>query len=160
MVSVAKFDQWQSTAGVTRNAVLQVVNYNLTSYAVSSSSSTYADTGLTVSITPSATTSKILVLVSINGIYNASGANSTAIRLMRNATALTEIESVAGYMPGVTEKGVGGSSISYLDSPSTTSSTAYKIQIASTYATGTVYFNATGSGKNCTSSITVMEIAG
>jgi hypothetical protein len=50
-------------------AVLQVVNATYSTYT-SSSSSTFADTGLTASITPSATSSKILVIVSYKTFYS------------------------------------------------------------------------------------------
>lgn len=136
--------------------VLQVVSATITN-TISTSSTSFSDTGLSATITPISTSSKILVLCQANGIYNASGLNGTALQLVRNTTAILMFECLAGYM-STTEKSVGGSSTSYLDSPATTSATTYKLQIASSHG-GTVYFNATGASRNSAASITLMEIA-
>ena len=73
----------------TAGTVLQVVQ-GTTSTEVSSSSSTFADTGLSASITPSSASSKILILVS-HGTINKSSASSSnrmTIRLVRGSTTL------------------------------------------------------------------------
>ena len=60
--------------------VLQVVNGTLSS-SVDTSSTSYADTGLSVAITPSATSSKILVLVNHTGLLKESSNNAGKIEL-------------------------------------------------------------------------------
>ena len=62
--------------------VLQVVNGTLSS-SVDTSSTSYADTGLSVAITPSATSSKILVLVNHTGLLKESSNNAGKIELYR-----------------------------------------------------------------------------
>jgi hypothetical protein len=69
---------------------------------------------------------------------------------------LTLIEYEAGYNSVSQVNAIGGNSISYLDSPSTTSSTAYKVQFASGANSAQIRIQISSS----TSTITLMEIAG
>lgn len=143
-------------------AVLQVLNYAY-STQISTTSSSFSDVGLAVTITPISASSKILVFVEANGLYTQSSSTTSAIslQLVRNSTVLSIFEAIAGYKGSAIELGVGGSSISYLDSPATTSATTYKLQIASTLAGKTAYVNCYAvSGYTSASTITVMEIAG
>ena len=149
--------KWASAGGGGK--VLQVVNAT-TSTFTANSTSTYADaSGLTATITPSATTSKVLVLVSANGLYKSAGNadNGVRLRLVRGATSILIIESIVGWTNSLLAN-TTASSTSYLDSPSTTSSTTYKVQIAN-------YTNAASVGINLelgsvlpNSTITLLEI--
>jgi hypothetical protein len=118
--------------------VLQVVS---ATYATSTTVSTtsFTDTGLTASITPSANTSKVLVLVSqpieITRSFRDQG---MAVRLMRGATEIYEtggsLDAFSMYLslPGLSPTSISLNTvhpIAYLDSPATTSSTTYKTQI-------------------------------
>ena len=114
--------------------VLQVVQGSTTS-TVTVSSTTLTDTGLTASITPSAASSKILVIIS-QAYYNgsSSGVNvGSGFNLRRGAT---DILTMPLYSQGYLELGgtsnakqlSGFTPMFYLDSPSTTSSTTYKTQ--------------------------------
>jgi hypothetical protein len=134
--------------------VIQVVNATLTT-ETSSVTATFADTGLTASITPLFATSKILVLVDHTGCYSSNGTNLLAISLLRNATSIvTKFEGYGGYT-GVNQSAFGGSSTNFLDSPATTSATTYKTQLANLNATGTV---SVGRGPSI-ATITLMEVA-
>lgn len=114
--------------------VLQVVTAETTT-TTTSTSTTYADTTLTGSITPSATSSKILVLIAQE--YNFSASNTTfikaGIKVVRTigATA-TDIKETAGLTlnsgSGSAAQFGGILPITILDSPSTTSSVTYKTQ--------------------------------
>jgi hypothetical protein len=138
--------------------VLQVVQGTLTG-SVSSTSTSYADTGLSVTITPSSATSKILIhyyhpfALIKNSTTNAFG----FITLIRGATDLA-IPSTANeniYLAGANanlELDMNFT-ISYLDSPGTTSATTYKTQFK-VGSGSTLYANRT----NFTSSIIAMEI--
>jgi hypothetical protein len=136
------------------NKVLQVVN---ATYGVSTgnSTSTLADTGLTATITPTLTTSKILVIVNQNGVYKtgADAGNATDIRLFRGATEILQLEGFLGYNLAnqVSHVATGAS---YLDSPATTSATTYKTQFKSAIGVAQVFVQA----DNANSSITLMEI--
>ena len=133
--------------------VLQVVAAT-TSTQVSSSSSTLADTGLTATITPSATSSKVLVYVSQNGVGKGNNAYEI-IKLLRGATAINTLDETAAYTNSVAEARIGSVSGMFLDSPATTSATTYKTQFASAANNATVFVQL----SSATSSIVLMEIS-
>ena len=149
--------KWATPAGGGK--VLQVVNAT-TSTFTSNSTSTYADvSGLTASITPSSATSKNLVLVSANGLYKSAGNtdNGVRLRLVRGATSILVIESIVGWTNSLLAN-TTASSTSYLDSPSTTSSTTYKVQIANYPNTASVGINLELGSVLPNSTITLLEI--
>jgi hypothetical protein len=137
--------------------VLQVVSAFTTTEATSSSS-TYADSNLTATITPSSASNKVLVLISQSG--SKAGANTYLnIRVYRGATEIGG--TVAGRSIGYTNDGAANYvgiafSCSILDTPSSTSALTYKTQFNNNNASGTVRINV-DSGA---SYITLMEIAG
>jgi len=148
-----------STVQASAGQIIQVVNATY-STSVSNSTSTYADTGLTATITPKFSTSKILVLVDLNGLYKQGNNINVMTRLVRNSTTILLIDDVAGYTGSSVANGVGGVSATYLDSPATTSATTYKTQFASDGNLGVVIVNNTNNVINgSTSTITLMEIA-
>jgi hypothetical protein len=119
--------KWATPAGGGK--VLQVVSAT-TATAVANSTNTFADTGLTATITPSATSSKILVIFNQNGVSKNTGNVSSRIslRLLRGAT---NIASVGDYfLYDGTNLEIVGETISgnVLDAPATTSATTYKTQ--------------------------------
>jgi len=133
--------------------ILQVVSVPY-STTTSSSSATYSDTGLTASITPSSSSSKILVLVNHAGCSKSVSDTYLRLILLRGATTLATFENSAAYTGNTASNWIGACSICFLDSPATTSSTTYKTQLSSAAgATVTVNY------ANVTSSITLMEIA-
>lgn len=145
--------KWAAAAGGGK--VLQVV-FATYSTAVVSSSSTFADTGLTATITPSSASSKVLVIFSTNGVSKSAAASNLAlsVRLVRGATTLqTPIGS--GLYTNTTLE-LRGTSVSgtHLDSPATTSATTYK----TTFASGNNNSQVRVQEDNCTSSITLLEI--
>lgn len=129
--AVEKYDgaAWVAVGGGgAAGKVLQVVQAT-TATTVSSTSNVYADTTLTATITPSAATSKVLVLVSQNGCEKTSGntGNSIGLRLVRASTTINQIARF-GFLTNSTLRFVGSFASSYLDSPNTTSATTYKTQ--------------------------------
>jgi hypothetical protein len=141
----------------------------------SATSSAFVDvTGLSATITPRSTSSKIFVTVS----SNVSGNDNTVrtfLRMMRDSTAIN-IGDAAGSRIRATWQGFvttsagtqkyGTESVTgtILDSPSTTSSVTYKVQVAAT--SGAVYVNRNGEDSDATtqarttSTITLIEVAG
>jgi hypothetical protein len=166
MSSIIKVDQIQLADGSTPTAgdlglnttgsVLQVVSATTTTQAVSSTG-TLADTGLSASITPSATSSKILVLFD-HGEHRITGSSATALRidLYKDSTELKVFAYYAGYGSGYTNIHIGSVSGSYLDSPSTTSAITYKTRFSRPYGSGEVVVQA----DSAASTITLLEIAG
>jgi len=142
--------KWAAPAGGGK--VLQVVNATH-STETTNTTSTYADTGLTATITPSSATSKILVLVHQTGLRK-DGDTTLALRLVRTSTTIVQFETEAGQTTTSTRNNFGGSGTTYLDSPNTTSATTYK----TTFATPS---NTTGvkvQSGNSVSTITLLEI--
>lgn len=151
--------------------VLQVVQGVLSTRATTTSA-TFSDTGLTVSITPTSATSQVAIFMFVGGTGGQSSGATLGLKLLRGATAIAQ--GAAAGSSTVTTAGIGsfgdanaawgGLSINYVDSPATTSATTYKIQFASTYNSLGVYFNGsynTAGAYNITTYATIiaMEIA-
>ena len=147
--------------------ILQVVSTAKTD-TTSTTSGSFADiSGMTLSITPAATSSKILLLVQTY-ICGGSTANQP-INLLRDSTVIGVADPAADYtMPfrqasdGQNQYRFFNLTTTFLDSPSTTSATTYKLQWKTN--SGTLYLNRTvdegglGSGVNACSTITAMEV--
>ena len=146
-----------TTSDLPAGTVLQVVNATYGTQT-SSSSSTFADTGLTASITPSSASSKVLVFVNISGIRKVTNNTWCELRLLKNSTVLFNMESSAGRNGSATDNAIGSASTTYLDSPATTSATTYKVQFSSANNNAEAIINAAGN-TGSTSTITLMEIA-
>jgi hypothetical protein len=162
-----------ATTQASAGSVLQVVSTTLTT-TFSTNSSSYTDvTGLSVSITPKFSTSKILVLLNVSmGGWTSSG---NGLQLVRGSTPICIATGTSGQqISSLGDSYVGGNdrvvsqALSFLDSPATTSATTYKAQaIGGSGGGGTSYVyinrdaNDTGntSHTRATSTITVMEIA-
>ena len=142
-------------AALPTGSVLQVVQAE-TSTQVSNSSNTFADTGLTATITPTNTSSKILVLVnhSINQKSVGSPDNSMSLRIVRGSTTITTFAQFLGYTNSALLV-YFSASYAYLDSPSTTSATTYKTQFASSFNSASVSI----CSNSTPATITLMEIA-
>ena len=142
---------WAAPAGGGK--VLQVVSATYSTQA-STSSTSYQDSGLTASITPSSATSKILVLTS-NLFYvdrETAGQVLGKMNIVRGATQIFEQNQIG--TGDANSFLVSNVAFSYLDSPNTTSSTTYKQQFARVMTAGTVYVQFNGSNA----SIILMEI--
>ena len=149
-----------STTSPKAGNVIQVVQATY-STEVTNTSTSYVDTGLTASITPRSSSSKILVIVSQPlGIYKpTSDTTSAIITLLRGSTALQtntnaiQIRAAASSNANIY---VGAfAALCYLDSPATTSSTTYKTQMAADSSGA----GAISSYTNVIATITLMEIA-
>ena len=153
--------------------VLQVVSTTKSdafSASIASGANT-AVTGLSVSITPSSSSSKILITASVAGastsIFQVSygiGRNATLIGLgdvAGNRSRVGAVSTTNASTPSMTS-----ASLTYLDSPATTSATTYAIYaIGANDATRTYYINQSNTDSNTaeyirsSSTITVMEIS-
>jgi hypothetical protein len=150
---------WVAPAGGGK--VLQVIqDTDLTSF--STTSTTPVDTGLSVTITPSATSSRIMVFATICSAYsNVTGAstyNNPQFNLNRSSTILQKGQyGPYNYASATNSQTVQTLSFSYLDSPATTSATTYKITGFLAFAPAGTSLGYDGSSTNQLS-ITVMEI--
>jgi len=167
-VSTAKIVDGAVTAAKATGfgKIAQVVQAVKTDTA--STSSSFADTGLSASITPSSSSSKVLVLCTLGGV---SGANTSFKgKLVRGSTDIFVGDS-ASNRPQASAAGQTSDNyeiqqlvMNFLDSPSTTSSTTYKAQFGSNGSV-TIYLNRTsrdndGSAEDArsASSIILMEV--
>jgi hypothetical protein len=149
--------KWAAPAGGGK--VLQVVTASTTTDTTIASTS-FTDTTITCSITPTSATSKVLVIISALTEASRTAAFCFAfLQIMRGATAiLTQDDGTLGVnIGGATSSRINGlQTLVYLDSPNTTSATTYKLQGAANSAgnAGQVRFQ-TGSKP---STITLLEI--
>ena len=162
--------------------IVQVQNTNVTATSLISCSSAWADSSITCAITPSSTSSKILINSTITGEGNATNQQRFGYRIKKaisggattyltgatagNRTLLTGL--TGDLTDNATATASSFSLSNYLDSPSTTSAVTYTIQITYDHAgsSGTYYLNrqvtdSDGSANaRAISWITLMEVAG
>jgi len=137
--------------------VNQVINAS-TGYNVTNSTS-YVDTSLTASITPSATDSKVLVFTNLTSIYATNQDTGLVARTLRGSTEIIQVETIGGYTGDSDQAGVGGTGNVYLDSPSSTSALTYKVQILSRLSGANVSIGNWISGsERGKSTLTLIEI--
>ena len=151
-------------ARLPTGSVIQVVSaFDSTPYFTTTSSSLQT-TDITATITPSATSSKIFIIMSFN-VATADGDASNPITFLRKNVGgggdegVMQIDDVSGWQQDGQANDYLGPT--YLDSPSTTSAIVYYVQLASRDNATTVtvgnYHTAGNKGGSC---ITLMEIAG
>ena len=140
--------------------VLQVVQTYITSVFSTSSGSFVDVTNLTAAITPSATSSKVLVI--LNSVIGNDSSSTNRVALLRGSTNIgynSGGSSHGFYEHNLSPQGNGHASLAYhfLDSPSTTSATTYKIQCQSEVGDLVIGGRANG-GNPCASTLTLIEI--
>jgi hypothetical protein len=134
--------------------ILQVVSATTSTNATSTSSS-LATTGLSATITPQSTTSKILVFASMTGGKTAAVTTGIEFAFLRGATNILTFAKFAGYTTSSTDTNFGITGIVF-DSPATTSATTYAVHFARSVGTGTVEVQ---QGNNTTSTLILCEVS-
>ena len=153
-------------AAISAGGLKQVVQGTFDSAASTSSHNTMVDTGLTVNITPTSSSNKILCFFNANVQMN-TGQYSGGLSIVRNSTAIRTANSgnaraTAQFWSPSDSYHMNHFTGMVLDSPNTTSQTTYKVQFASGYSGQTVYINRGYANNNhfdSTSTIIVMEVA-
>jgi hypothetical protein len=150
-------------AAAAGGKLLQVVSTTYTGTVSTTSSSMVTAYGL--SITPTSTSSKILVITNFN---IGTGYNSyPQSQLARGTTAIGSNTYTASTSADTNDYAIHHIALTTLDSPSTTSSVTYNVRFKSAYLNNTIYMNvyASGAGGSFTdyrapgsSTITLMEI--
>ena len=135
-------------SGMPAGSILQVVQGTYSTQS-SMTGTTATATGITATITPTSSTSKIFILVSIPS-YNASPAANANFTIYKGGSPLNTIAYFQGGAAALADTYTGV----LIDSPATTSATTYSIY-ATTAAAATVYW----AFGNYQCSITLMEIA-
>ena len=161
----------QGTTTLPTGSVLQVKQAVLTTSSAAAIEGWYDITGLSLAITPTSSSSKILIQANVFGSVSNAGW-LTGIRILRDSTVLAvgtsgnnsknNMASIA-YMAGSTAEGDGKQMVvDILDSPSTASAITYKVQYVGGNTGVTTYINRRSNSSNhcAISTITLMEIAG
>lgn len=163
---------WVNQA-VTPPAVLQVVSVTKTdTFSVSHNVGFVDVTGMSATITPSSTSSKVMIIVNMTG-RELAGVSTAFSKLIRGATDIcigdasgTDIRATAGgYQAGLNQHTLG---FSFLDSPSSTSATTYKVAAYNfNSASAAITINVGGHSEfnslkiaRIPSTITLIEVAG
>ena len=142
--------------------ILQVVCNNYTTYT-SGTNATYGDvSGFSVSITPTSSSNKILIMYNINGITTAIGSSTGYAAFFQltdsSNTQLIQLLNckIVGGDQSYGEMGISGC---YLHSPSTTSALTYKIRAKDDGSSHGWQVNNYASTPTTYSSLLAMEIA-
>lgn len=175
MSSELNFDNWQNTAGAVQNTIIQVKNTIKRDIwsGGGNGAAWYSITGLSATITPKSTNSKILVMVKLHAgtsyweLQGKVTRNGTDIgmgtpRGVRQACGFAHLKYDASY--DYYDWFV--MQYSYMDSPASTSAQTYQVHLNG-YSSSTIWINKTHNDQNSidymgcpVSTITLMEIAG
>ena len=180
MASIIKVDTIQTAAGGTptaadlglnvTGAILQVKNSIITS-KISTSSTSFVSTGLSVNITPVSSTSKILILATGNAGIGNNGLDRIHFQIggmtsTNTGDAATGFETSQTICPRSADTGWAQNPfhITLMDSPNTTSALTYTLLWAAANSANTIYLNSAANSDslvgNTPTTLTVMEIAG
>jgi len=153
LLSIYETGAWRTSVS-PRGGVLQVV-YNSTTTATTTTSTTFTNTALSATLTPKSATSKILVLVSQNGLTKINEtAGGVNVRLLLPDSATHLFGFAMGFTDSV-DYGITSASLSFLYTPANTSAQTFRTQVAARVGGTTAQVN----GGSERSSITLMEIA-
>lgn len=161
---------WATVGPATASAILQVKSTALLTTFTTTSATFTGVTGLTIAITPSSASNKVLVVAQIAfgmslgtgyGHFKLSGGNSG--NYVGDSPGSRIAAVFGGYASADQQESVNMGTIVYLDSPATTSATTYGVSVR-TASAGSVNINRAGADSNDSSktrgasSITVMEV--
>jgi len=150
--SLTGFTSSQMPAG----SVLQVVNGTHAS-VFTTTSTTYADTGLEATITPSSTSNSILILVTVPLRKHNTASHDTAghIKIIRGSTDVQEFGRYMAWNNTASDYAQESVSFCYKDSSAnTTSATTYKVQLKASISGNSI----SSCHDSAQASITLMEI--
>ena len=151
IVDLVQADTFKNQAGGSTFPIIKQIVTGTTTTQVDVSSSSLADTGLTATITPTSASSKILVLVSQSVDHNGRSIGRLAI-----FRAASNIYDAINFGDEDNMRGYHFATI--LDSPSTTSSTAYKTQMARHDQSGTINIQRNDGSDKGKSTIILVEV--
>lgn len=136
--------------GTANTGVVQVKQMSLAT-EFTTTSTTFVDvTNLNLSITPTSASNNILIIWSTQGLTQ--GSYETCFQLVRGSTAIQQ------QLANDTDGDAYNVTTTYLDSPATTSSTTYKLQVRRSAAVGAALVVNWNSNQQGRSSIVLMEV--
>ena len=167
MASTLRFDNWENSngdlIGTAANGylgvpgtVLQVVSNSITSSTTTTSTNVWANTGLSATITPSSTSSKVLVFSS-GSLRHSNSAATSFVGIHRGDHTGTLLTSVSVYQNQSSSAiFIFGTTLEFLDSPNTNLPQEYSLNVLTNSSSNSAIYNP--NSHKC--SITLMEIAG
>ena len=165
VLTAAQMNEIGDDINIVRDSQVNIVStFKESVFSSASLHTTFQDvTGLSASITPSATTSKVLVTAVIS-CGSSGGSDHIMFNLRRGSTNIAQPTTSGGSFPSTagfsftSTAQVGTLTICFLDSPSTTSATTYSVQGRNS-SNVQFFVNQRGDGSTRqVSSITVQEI--
>ena len=180
MTSTMRFDKWQNSLGIPYNSIIQIITAEKTDAFASSVGAVWGDiSGLSVTITPKFSNSKILILADIkaSGSQDASVVRSKIVRGISGTFTDVGVGNASSNRPRVLGQfyiSSGGVGIYYMaqvggtiiDTPNTLLPVTYKAQVGGDGNGSIVRINATQGERDTAyydgrgySSLTVIEIA-
>ena len=159
--------EFQDAAGGGIAQVVQGTKTSVTSIT-GNSNQVFQDSGVSASITPSSTSSKVLIMINMNS--STSGGNNAMIKLVRGSTDIGVGDASGSRLQATAQTRMDNDSNScatlttcFLDSPNTTSETTYKVQYEVQGGTGTINITQGAADNagfgNIISTITAMEVS-
>ena len=131
---------FEAAAGGGKILQVQSMTYGT---GTTNNTSTFAASGLTDTITCAATSSKVLVMGTMHGLYRTGGGagyvNYIGLRITKGGSAISSFTDMWGYSTG--SPFLASTSWHYVDSPSSTSELTYAIEFASTSNNSTIKVN-------------------
>ena len=162
-MSILKVDTLQpATASAIHNAgtIVQTVRSEYRNY-VTLASSSFSATGLTGTITPKFSNSKILITLLINGLFKSNNGQYMALSLYKGTSSIAVLDTSVGYNTAGDEinYGIHSNCYQHEDSPSTTNATTYTLYWRSSDAGAIGINNYNLLNGDSLSTITLQEIA-
>ena len=137
---------------IATGKVLQVQQQVITTFKQTNSTS-FIDTGFSIAITPSSSSSKFLCVVSLQSVgKNSSTDSAMSVRIVRGSTDIGITTNVMYSAAGARYETLN---LSKLDAPNTANETTYKVTYKNRESSNSVYFNAYAGD---TSTFTIYEI--
>ena len=133
-----------SVSGAGGGKVAQVVQAICSGGDTSTTSSTLQSSNVAVTITPTASDSKILVMMNFGGSSGVDQNKTLGLRLFRGSTALGNNTQIGNYNATSAGQRSHNMSIQFLDTPSTTSATTYTLKFHCAQNDSTVSITASG----------------
>ena len=135
-------------------SVLQVIHHTIDPGSQSTTSGTLVETGLPINITPTATSSKMLILACMHECYVGTAQKAIGLAIAKGGTRLYDTDNATiGYSSS--SSNYFNVNLHGMDTPNTSSAITYSVMARSIYPPQTVAWN----GDNTPSFLTVMEIA-
>jgi hypothetical protein len=149
-----------ASARMPAGSVLQVLQVVSTTSTDTTSASYIDAAGLSLSITPFSTSSKILVLCDLRVRGQSNDSINLGLQIVRGSTAVYEDDKAFNIGVNANVGVAAHTAFNYLDSPNTTSATTYKLQIRRSSVAGIGYSVSVNGSAGNKSTFTLMEIAG